>query len=424
MEILNINFLGSSICNLQCSYCYVPKVKELKSIHDNVNIGIKNGSIVKHLNEKYVLDKVTSIGFWGAEPTLNLDNSFIFLSDMMKTSPIREVFIPTNFTTNPDLLVSFIEKIGRIVKEKFKIRIQISLDGPDFITDVNRGEKVTGRILENVENFIKKLNVSKDIDNVEINIFVKSTWSAKNLTYLSEHLDKINDVKVFFEEINTQFNDMNKRKNVFVNLKASGNMETPGNYNTDDGKNFAIVLDRMGQIGSNIAIFGTFMSALKKVLESRNLFSRPDYFTCSSVRNSISIGDNWKSHLCHRTFHIKYDDSAKHQKEFTDKFIDNIVDERSVNYLISTYHYFSALRLNLTANTAMELAYNGQIYNKYRNIDYAFLLSMLVDVAICCPLENLLENFSVNSNPASSVRLFGNGALDVLIKYYKERYGS
>ena len=414
-SIINVNLLSSSICNLNCQYCYVPKVTELKSAHEQLNNNIKNGSIVNLLKETYDLSNLSSIAFWGAEPTLNLDNCFIFVSDLCKDYNINSLTIPTNLTPDVDkTLFPFVKKLQSLDKE-IKINLQVSLDGPSFITDKNRGTGTTNKILQNLNKIVRYYN-EVDLNKISFKIFGKQTWSSDNLLFLKNNIEIIKYVGLFFTNLQDELIKKNKNKNIEFGNFSIGNFATPGKYTTEDGINLGDVYKYC--IDNNYlksVPFIFYVNHLRKIFELDNVFSKPFSESCGS-KNSASIGVDNKIHMCHRSFHTKYENSW-----FCDKFVFHKKDVNKMEYVVQSYHNFSFHTVNLTANIIIELAKNNQVLKKYKNPKNAFLLATFVNQCISCPLENLIVNSNINCNPVSSIRLFGNGAMEQVLRYYCEK---
>lgn len=407
--VSSFSMLSSSICNLNCSYCYIPKDIDIKKQHDSINKSIIEGSLIKYLTDNYVIEKVESIGFWGAEPTLNVDNLSIFLSDLIKISNLKEVVIPSNFTTNPENLLTLIKNIVSFDK-KIYIKAQVSLDGPHYITDVTRGEGTTKKIIDNLNYILDKLN-KIDLKENTVEIFSKTTWNSDTILYLDSHPEKIEEVGLFFKTTNDYLRSVNTNKNIVVNITGSGNMCLPGDFTIEDGNRLTRVLKILADKDLPIGALDNMSINFKRLVESKNRFSRSDFGTCGAIKGTKAIGNNFSYHICQRTF------MSKLNKE--DKFSDWIIDDPyNLDYTVLSYHYFSSLTINLTINTIFELVRNGQILKKYLDKKNAYLLAMFINSCIACPAENFMENLNFHSNTVSSIRLLGNGALDVVSEYY------
>lgn len=414
-SIINVNLLSSCICNLNCEYCYVPKVSELKILHENVNNNIKNGSIINILKDTYDLTNLSSVAFWGAEPTLNLDNCFIFVRDLCKLHDITSITIPTNLTIDiSKTLIPFVEKLQTLDKQ-IRIDLQVSLDGPSFITDSNRGHGTTKKILQNLNKIVNYYSQT-DLRKISFRIFGKQTWCSDNLTFIKNNKEIIKYIGLFFENLQHELRENNKNKNIEFGNFSLGNFATPGTYTIDDGRNLKNVYEyciENNYIKSVPFVF--YIHHLRKIFEFENAFSKPFTLSCGS-KNSASIGVDNTIHMCHRSFHTKYENDW-----FPDKFVFNEKDMNKMEYIVQSYHNFSYHTINLTANIIIELAKNDQVLKKYKKPHNAFILANFVNLSICCPLENLLTNSNMHCNPVSSIRLFGNGAMEQLLKYYCEK---
>jgi len=416
-KIYLVNLLGSSVCNLKCEYCYVPKVSELRNVHQKVNELIEDGSIVKYLQDKYDISELKHIGFWGAEPTLNLESSYKFLSDMMVISPIEEITIPTNFTTNIDNLISFIEKLKTFDK-KISFHIQISIDGPEFITDVNRGVGTTDKVLRNLFYFIEKMQ-NVDLEKITLRVDTKSTWSNENLVYIENNLDRLRDIQIFRDDIRKKIEDLNKKEGLNISFFHSGNLALPGEYLPEDGRRLGGIFQHISDDNIENPIFDFFYRAFKKI-ENRDLFSRFDTVSCGGSKSGVvAIGEDFYWHPCHRTFHIRYDGHGKHDYDFAEQYMKSDLDK--MDFMMMSYHSFLRLTVNLTVNMILEMAECGQVLEKYKDKDNAFLLALFMCMSINCPVEGLLENFNHFSFPVSSIRLLGNGVLDVMIEHHRRK---
>ena len=414
-SIINVNLLASSICNLNCKYCYVPKVPELKSAHKELNENIKNGSIIDLLKENFDLTNLSSVAFWGAEPTLNLDNCFTFVNDLCKDYNITSLTIPTNLTPDVDeTIFPFVQKLQDLNKE-IKINLQVSLDGPNFITDKNRGIGTTKKILQNLDRIIKYYNET-DLKKISFRIFGKQTWSVDNLIFLKNNMEIIKYIGLFFTNLQDELIKKNKNKNIEFGKFSLGNFATPGNYTVDDGTNLNDIYKyciKNNYLKSIPFIF--YVNHLRKIFELNHVFTKPFSVSCGS-KDSASIGVDNKIHMCHRSFHTEYENDW-----FCNKFVYSEKDINKMEYVVQSYHRFSFHTTNLTANIIIELAKNSQVLKKYKDPNHAFILATFVNLCICCPLENLIVNSNINCNPVSSIRLFGNGAMEQVIKYYYEK---
>ena len=132
-NIDQLSLLGSSVCNLSCSYCYLHNQetqKFYKICNDEIQNGWKDGSYVDNIRKVY--EKIsadptltTRIELWGGEPLIQIDNLLISIKNLFELFPNVDFFmIPTNFawpekitTKIPELVVAYDSTRNREVNE-------------------------------------------------------------------------------------------------------------------------------------------------------------------------------------------------------------------------------------------------------------------------------------------------------------------
>ena len=96
-------------------------------------------------------NSLEEVGFWGGEPTIRLDRAFYTLNKLIDYYPnLSTINFSTNFTTK-----NWFEQIGNLCKllsnfenRKFRLEIQLSIDGPEDINDLGRGPGTTKLFIE------------------------------------------------------------------------------------------------------------------------------------------------------------------------------------------------------------------------------------------------------------------------------------
>jgi len=146
---------SSGVCNLNCSYCYIPKDVSIQGkINQSIIKAIENGDYLKYI-EKLFGNKLESLSLWGTEPTLNIPVmiKYNFFDDLFRLEPnLNSISLSTNLISNYNRLYQFYEHINQLAikynKPNFKIDVQLSIDGHKPITDKNRGQNMTEKILD------------------------------------------------------------------------------------------------------------------------------------------------------------------------------------------------------------------------------------------------------------------------------------
>ncbi len=122
----------SNDCNLKCTYCYANggnynQEKKLMSQQTAIDF-------VKFFTKRF--EKIGSIVFFGGEPLMNYNIIETVCNEFEKLKAIGKIdYTPTfGIITNGTILN---EKILEIIKKHISF-ITVSIDGPEFINDINR----------------------------------------------------------------------------------------------------------------------------------------------------------------------------------------------------------------------------------------------------------------------------------------------
>jgi len=144
-----LSVFAASSCNLNCKYCIEKDCKMEPISHPQGYLKYINK--VKSLNPNNK-DTITSIELWGGEPLIGLDDFIFYLSDFYREFPnINTIQISTNFTLpNSAELINTLSARLYTFNPEARIKLQISIDGPQWINDFNRGEGTTQKILNNI----------------------------------------------------------------------------------------------------------------------------------------------------------------------------------------------------------------------------------------------------------------------------------
>jgi len=105
-------------------------------------------------------------------------------------------------------------------------------------------------------------------------------------------------------------------------------------------------------------------------------------------------------------------------KNVQDICIFNVNDELQTMkalYRSRAYNDFVTHKISTSIALTLELANAGQISSIYKDIEMAKMLSYVVQTTEC-PLNCLIITGSILTPTASLLRLFGNGAFELLLK--------
>jgi len=435
MEIFPIvasEILTSGWCPLNCKYCYIPKTPEMKRLHANIIRDFLTDNLVAHLTQ-LPTKNLTVLGLWGTEPTLTLTLIKKELKNLKDQFPqLETISFSTNMMLPPSIIVDFAKEC-----EKFRIKldIQISLDGPAFITDKNRGEGSTEKIVEHSKELIRGFNKVKI--GTRIRIHWKPTLTVENMKEMLDNPDLIHEYFDFFKNLTAHLNSLNSLSNIVISNTSAPTLVVPGKYTSTDG----IIIGNFFKKLSEYKYPNGYTYRLLRVINNlKELARSPRIFTCSA--GDTNIGFDGHIHFCHRSFYLnrpEYVESifempeyqnwdVSHLRRGTIEFINTyyIVDPSDdlavarFFYVTRAYHDFMKHRLAITYSLIKELAEVGQVSKIYKeNDDYAKLLALFINTALSCPMENLLNTGSIFIPPVSVVRAFGNGAFEVILSEVK-----
>lgn len=241
-KISSIILYTTSMCNLNCSYCYIDKNPALKSIDKILEDSFNDDMYYINFIKKIIPDKnqLHEIQLWGGEPTLHLERAFNTIKNAIKEYPnFNKIMFSTNFIG--DYWFNTLETFFNIFKEfpnrYFEIDIQLSIDGPPLINDLGRGKNVTEKFLNNLKILIKKIkNVDWIPENITLIMHFKPTLSNETIPLLQTKEDVLNYYQ-FFDKITSilKYYEYNN----FKFLTTLPNTATPSQHTKLDGQKFA-----------------------------------------------------------------------------------------------------------------------------------------------------------------------------------------
>jgi sulfatase maturation enzyme AslB (radical SAM superfamily) len=213
---------ASATCNLECSYCYILKTDSVVEMQKNVIDQITSGRWIQQLKECYG-EGLTSLSFWGGEPTIGMHKYIPTLDEALKTFPNLKTFhYSTNLMTNWEVnQIGFFRALDEaLIKadRKANVDMQLSLDGPPEITDKNRIGGATDKIIENCINIFKDLK-NKPTKNLTITSHFKPTWSHEQIAEAANNLSFLDNQISFMGRNNIQIKRKYKsRKRLYAQI--------------------------------------------------------------------------------------------------------------------------------------------------------------------------------------------------------------
>lgn len=134
----------SSVCNLECSYCFLCKEDHSKELDREIVDGLISGTYATNCFNSlkaYGADPkdIVELQLWGGEPTIHADIMADHVQDWLKCFPkLERISISSNGKFDPETVLRMLEAFaqGKYFK---KVLMQISIDGPDYVSQKSRG---------------------------------------------------------------------------------------------------------------------------------------------------------------------------------------------------------------------------------------------------------------------------------------------
>jgi len=403
----------------------------MKRVHQEIEEDLKSGAFINRLETIYG-EELQHLGFWGTEPLLTLHLIEKHIPELLRRFPKLEyIGFSTSLMVFPERIVKFATSLSiNLPKERaLSFKVQISLDGPDFIVDTNRVVGAAKAIPKNFFAIIKTLN-NTNLGKLKIQFGWKVTHTDDNINYLINNPKRFDEYFQYFDELLETFKKENKNENVSLNNAYHPTLMMPGKYTTEDGKQFAQYLQEFHKRNRLTA----YTSRLNRLFKYNEELSKRHTFSCSGGDSNLGIGQN--VHICHRTFYYNNDDYIESIlstdienwdvslfqrgtiEQIRKNYIIDINDLHRFKYVMRGYHDFWQFQLSYVKAMMTELALAGQAED-IESEELMELYALFINSCLSCPMENLLNAGSIHLQVISLMRMFGNGAFREILKSLK-----
>jgi sulfatase maturation enzyme AslB (radical SAM superfamily) len=436
--IVAAELFSAGWCNLECKYCYIPKTNFLKKVHKNIIEKIEDGTYLTLVKEMIGPD-LDSISHWGTEPSLTTKHFKNFYKNVKTDFPkFKIVKLSSNFMTPPNNLFEFVTDV--LPNDyKLEVDIQVSCDGPPYITDKNRIGGSTSRILDNCLELTRKLNEANFIHTVSMHL--KPTFSAEDIS-LCSNFEKTEEYYTFFDNFFIEWFKANSNNRIIMQTGVDPTIVLPGSYSVQDGKNFSKLYENQIKLKDKkfkyVMPDSNYYYRFKNKMQFyKEYFTKQRMFVCSAGDSCIGIGDiPGTVHPCHATFYLDHEEYTKEATEYgldyeaqkaleTGKtmqlrkgyVVENNDDLNLIKKLFSTraYNDFTKLKISNGLSMVLECAKIGQVSSVYKDVELAKLLSFMIQTTEC-PIDSILITGSISVPNISLIRLFGNGFFERALK--------
>lgn len=241
-QMSTISLISSSKCNLQCSFCYLHKIKACSKFDDIIVKAFQDGSYIENVHKSLeALDVdpkyIKHLSIWGAETSLGLKYLTPNIEKLYNYYPnIESNLLITNWTTDPDQFVAYYKELDRCAKVPQKHVLQVSIDGPEGRV-MKEGHNASWEVyMKNFKRFGEKM-YEVDFKNTK-GIDIKFNSVIKKETYLDifSDEDKAYEYLKFMEDKAIELRQM-LGKFLWVRLSFPG-VALPFNSTIEEGKKF------------------------------------------------------------------------------------------------------------------------------------------------------------------------------------------
>lgn len=441
---VDLDIFFSGRCNMDCKYCYIPKSEYLARFNEQVIESLVSGKLIESLQKVSDPEVITSVGLWGAEPTINYKYVKPFFEQFFKKfTSIKRVDFSTNFLMGATPVIEMIKQLDEctalLPSGKLEtVEVQISIDGPEWVTDKNRKEGATKVIVRGYKDFVDILSFEykpANINTIEFNF--KPTLNADNFREMVQEPHKIIEWFKFGDEL---FDYYLKRKAPHLLCKSPAHItiENPGDYSTEDGKVFAEWLKLVYSIDPRKAgikhyrqpLFNQQIRSLEKVILHARVPYSMRMYGCSAGNAGITADTLNRIYPCHRAYalaHYTPPDKLSHRNRlFFQRLSGNLEDEVDavkVLYQTNGYHNFPHFRIRYCKNAILSLAAIGQVDRIFaEDPNLLEIFALFVAINMCYVGYAVDKTTSINVPNLSFIRLFGNGAFQLLLKKALDKY--
>lgn len=436
--VRNISFFSSSICNLNCSFCYLHKNNSYKTYDEIIVKAWEDQSyidnVVKSLKKlEEDPNQINSIEFWGGETLAHIDKITPCLDSLINNFPnLHYINISTNWSIKIEDFIIFLVKLDKLVTKDILINLQLSIDG---IGDYQlEGHNINFKTYkDNIKLFTDYFN-NNTFNHVYIEFQINSTIN-KNL-YLSSFDDTNNMVKYFTsmrELVKYLENNCRSRHLHCKTPYVFPSVALPYTSTTEDGLKLAKICRSWESIINNSEkanCQSLWYHGLGNIDFEFSLFeSNPE---CAELSNALTFLPDGKIVQCSGSFldaNPNYLNELLENNEYEEyskaiKFKDFLFDPLQMTkedvenfkwYIVNGVKNNNLTFIHLAMIIADEMSQSEQIpYYFHNNPEYLWTLISGMLYGNTCIRENLRDNGNVFISSPSCIRQHLNGVMQYI----------
>lgn len=426
-------------CNLRCTYCYINKNAGLEAIDRVLADSFADENYYFDFIREYFPSRgdLRELEIWGGEPFLHMERMFPTLHKLIGFYPFfRRFFASTNFSYPDwtDKLFDTLRQFAPYTPRRFDVHLQLSLDGPEHITDATRGKGTTAKCLE---NFTRLLERAGEVpENVSLFLAFKPTLSVQTM-YELDTKDKIIDYFQFFETLIQRVRELDL-PNLAVNNPVP-NIGVPAPATREDGLYFARLVQNCRELEQENEEQHYFVYYRDITPFSSNVRPKEEdtynypCFNCGTGSKNVGFLPNRLISSCHNGFvdvledyercFVRDPDSSIDGKLFhstRNKFTHTAENYKNYERQVGFYNCDGSLcRMGALAGFIRTLAIAGEIDGQYASEEGASRGAALFQSCTCnCLRDNYQVTGSTTLPPEGMIKLLLNGAVEHIMCGY------
>lgn len=427
----------SATCNLNCTYCYIDKSPALKQIDNILEESFKSDYYFNFAKEIFPSpNQLINIEFWGGEPSIGLPRVYHLIPLFINYYTSLNSFLMSTNLTHEQWFTNFwgfMDILKKYPNRKFTFTLQLSLDGPPYINDINRGKGVTKKFINNFEKLIKMLDTNLP-SNVRLILGFKQTYSIDTI-YKLQTKQAIIDYFSFYDKLIDFVHN-----NVFTNQVTCPpnlpNTACPAPHTKKDGIAFANYCKLCREIEKE-DLFNNYITitSFQPTYESNFKHCYNHHCgQCGSGRSVVGLLPENKISVCHSGFTDiveEYKQYCEEHKDWADRSIlsDLFTNQHGVMRTCLTKKEFelyeqmmecyfdenSTFKMLNLVTLIQVLAMVGQIDKKYQNEKEAIeAADFYLSATSYCIRDNLNVTGSMSLYPVGLIKLLLNGAKEYI----------
>ena len=424
-------------CNLNCRYCTIDKNPVLLDIDNELAESFKGDYYFNRIKEYFPRrDQLKRMETWGGEPFLHMERIYPLVHKIINYYPyFKTMYSSTNFSYDSwlDQFMGLMNVFAQYPYRQFEYVLQLSVDGPEYINDANRGEGVTKRCINNFDKLIELIKADKFPKNIKLQIFLKGTWDLDCIKKLNNK-EKLIEFFQFYEDAYLgKIAELNNPNITYIS--SIPNTAVPAPTTKEDGQIFAQLIKKCREIEqeNNEKHYFKYYTSITPF--SNNLNYNIDYYNVCSVCGSGGSMVGFLPHnmvsACHEGFTLLVDQYKEYATKRSDKnltvTLNKFFEEQPTPMCLTDDEYIeherkmayidfdSPAQVTSSVVTITALALADQIDRKYLNeIEALHAACYILQNTAFCIKANYAITGSFSCEPFDLYKLLLNGALDYL----------